>query len=238
MNSILKYAGLGISGVALFTGTYVGIAAISGAPLHEVAGLSSFFDAPASEETPGGKGSATSGDGTSSRPSGKELLEENAGLLGAFMVESPFTSEELRNLEKELKKQLREMRVERERLVVRSLELDEREAALRERQAQLANQRTMLEDLETSVDLKIAEFEHAETVSNEQEMQGWRQMAKLYKGGKPEVNALMLVEESPEEAAIILHELGDRQAGPILRAIQPASERKKFLDAYRVAVVK
>ena len=58
---------------------------------------------------------------------------------------------------------------------------------------------------------------------------------RLYKGGKADVNARMLAEESPEDAALILRELGDKPAGEILRLMTPNSVRKKYMDAYRLS---
>jgi len=232
MNTALKYAALGLGGLTLFAGTFVGIAAMTGAQLHEVAGLDLFFDAPEDEESTASVDQDTSAE---PEPTGQELLEANAGLLGAFMMESPFSGTELRNLEKELKGKLREMRVERERLEVRSLELDEREASLVERQSELAGMRTKLEDLENSLDLREAELVRDEASRDEKERQGWKDLAKLYKGGTAEVNATMLAEEAPEDAALILRELGDKQAGEILRLMTPTSVRKKYMDAYRLS---
>jgi len=232
MNTAVKYAAIGLTGLTLFAGTFVGIAAMTGAPLHEVAGLDLFFDAPEGEER---TASADTDNSTEPEPSGQELLEANAGLLGAFMMESPFSGTELRDLEKELKSKLREMRVERERLEVRSLELDEREASLVERRSELAEMRTKLEDLENSLDLREAELVRDEASRDEKERQGWKDLAKLYKGGTAEVNATMLAEEDPQDAALILRELGDKQAGEILRLMTPTSVRKKYMDAYRLS---
>jgi hypothetical protein len=235
MNPIIKYAALGLGGASLFAGTYVGIAAGSGAPLHEVAGINWFVDPPQDAEPGAPQPAVTRGTSPTDAPSGQELLEANAGMLGAFMLESPFNGTELRKLENELRMQVRKSTVERERLQVRGLELDEREQSLRERQAELAEQRTKLEDLENSIDLRMAELVADETIHAEQQLQGWRDMAKLYAGGDARANALMLAEESPADAALILRELKAQQAAEILREINPASERKKFMDAYRLA---
>ena len=232
MNTAVKYAAIGLAGLTLFSGTFVGIAVMTGAPLHEVVGLDLFFDAPEVEES---TASADTDKAAELEPTGQELLEANAGLLGAFMMESPFSGAELRDLEKELKSKLREMRVERERLEVRSLELDEREASLIERRSELAEMRTKLEDLESSLDLREAELVRDEASRDEKERQGWKDLAKLYKGGTAEVNASMLAEEDPQDAALILRELGDKQAGEILRLMKPTSVRKKYMDAYRLS---
>ncbi len=234
MNKIVQKSLIGAGGLALFAGTYVGIALMSGAPLHEVAILSSFVDAPeVNESMPGDPAVARDEAGEVKKPTGGELLEANAGLLGAFMIESPFKATELRKLEDELKRKLREMTIERESLEVKSLELDEWESSLRERQAELADLRTKLEALESSIELRMAELTRDEAAKLERELQGWKDLAKLYKSGEAEVNAKMLAEESPEDAALILRELGDEQAGEILRLMTPLSTRQKYADAYR-----
>jgi flagellar motility protein MotE (MotC chaperone) len=235
MNSIATKALVGAGAVALFAASYVGIAVISGAPLHEVPVLSSFVEAPegAGEEVAGGERAPRRA--SEPRRTGSELLEANAGLLGAFMIESPYSATELRKLEEELKRKLREMTTERESLEVRALELDEWESSLRERQASLADLRTKLEALEESIELRTAELAAAEVEKDAVDRQGWKDLAKLYKSGEAEVNARMLAEESPEDAARILRELPDQQAGEILRLITPASTRKAYTDAYRAA---
>ena len=235
MNKALKYAAFGIGGVALFAGTYVGIAVMTGAPLHEMAGLNMFFDPPEEGEGEEMAEAEQPEAVAEEEPTGTELLEANAGLLGAFMIESPFSGTELRNLEKELKGKLRDMRIERERLEVRDLELDERESSLLERQGELAEMRTKLEELENSLDLREAELVRDENARDERILQGWRDTAKLYKDGSAEVNAKMLAEEAPEDAALILRELGEKQAGDILRLMAPASVRKEYMDAYRLS---
>ena len=223
----------GLIGLTLFAGSYVGIALVSGAPLHQVAGISMFVSTP--------EGAAESGDGSNMAdvegavPTPSELIEANVGLLGAYMIESPFSGSELRNLVGELKEQVREQTIERERLRMRNLELDEWEQALRERQAELAELRTKLEDLEGAVDLRMSELIRDESARDEKELQGWKDLAKLYTGGDAAVNAKMLTEESPKDAAKILRQLTDADAGEILRLITPNSVRKEYSDAYRDA---
>lgn len=240
MNKIVQQSLIGAGALGLFAASYVGIALVSGAPLHEVAVIDQFVDAPEVPEGAEGAGAATTPTTAATtdasappEPTGNELLEANAGLLGAFMIESPFTAAELRKLEGELKRKLREMTIEREALQVQSLELDEWETSLRERQAELADLRTKLEALESSIELRMAELARDEAAHRDRELQGWKDLAKLYKTGEAEVNARMLAEESPEDAALILRELGEEQAGEILRLMNPLSVRQKYADAYR-----
>lgn len=235
MKNLIPYITYTAIGSALFAGSYVGIAAMSGAPLHEVAGINFFVEPPEVVEDEFETNEVATTETNTDPQSGEELLEANVGLLGAYMIESPFSGTELRDLVNELKRQQREHTLERERLQVRALELDEWEQALRERQSELAELRTKLEDLEGTIDLRMAELIRDEGARNEEELASWKKMAKLYTDGTPEVNALMLAEESPEDAALILHELDEAQAGEILRLMEPTTLRKKYLDAYRLA---
>ncbi|MFT7484363.1 MAG: hypothetical protein ACI9F9_000203 [Candidatus Paceibacteria bacterium] len=234
MNPIIKKSLMGLGGLILFAATYVAIAIISGAPLHEVPGISSFVEPPDDAKSGDTQDEVAKLQNENSK-TGSELLNSNAGLLGAFMMDAPFTASGLRDLENELKKKLIEQTVERKTLEVRSLELDEWEFSLRERQAALATQRGKLEDVESKINLRTAELERDESVAKDRARQGWRDMAAIYKGGEAEVNAGMLRAESAEDAALILRELDASQVGEILRLITPASERKKYSDAYRLA---
>ncbi len=235
MNKIVKYSLFGVGGLALFMGTYIGIALISGAPLHEVPVLSMFVDppekAPATETDP----EVATEDLKREKRVGADLMDSNVGLLGAFMMESPFKASDLRKLENELKKNLREQSIERQAMDSRALELDEFDNALRERQAELADRRTKLEEMEGKIELRFAELEYTENVNKERERQGWRKLAEVYKGSTSQASALMLVDEEPEDAALILQELDPKIAGEILRAVQPTENRKKYMDAYRQA---
>lgn len=240
MKKFLPYIIYSTIGLALFVGSYVGIAAMSGAPLHEIAGISMFVDTPEEgeeeelEQEPDFDDEIAGGEELEA-PDGKELLEANAGLLGAYMISSPYSGPELRELVNDLKGQQREHTLERERLRLRDLELDEWEHSLLEKQGELAELRTKLEDLENTIDLRMEELLRDELSREQEELRGWKDLAKLYEGGTAEVNAMMLAEESPEDAALILRELDEKVAGEILRVMQPATTRKKYMDAYRMS---
>ncbi len=232
MNKTLQYALFAAGGVALFAGTFVGVASLSGVPMHEVAVIGGLFSAP--EPTPVSPELEALAE-REPQLSGREALERQAGLLGAFMVESPFTGTELHKLQDELKGKFQENRLLSERLRVRELELEEWEKTLGEKYNELADMRTKLEEMESSIALRYAELERDEAAKRGRELAGWKAQAALYAGGKPETSAKMLAEEAPADAAIILRELGADQAGEILRLVQPLSLRKQIMDAYRKA---
>jgi len=233
MSAYLKYVLLAVGGIGLFIGTYTTVAVFSGAPLHEVAGIGMFVEAPEGAED----GDAAEGvaDATPEEPAeGAKVLEQNVGLLGTFMIDSPFNGAELRGLQDELKRKAKEHEIERQRLGLKALELEEWEARLKDQFAGLADRRTMLEELESSIALRMAELTRDESAKAEAEQKSWRDMAKLYAGGEAAANAFLIAEEDAEHAALILRALPEEEASAILQELQPA-KRKEFMDAYRRA---
>ncbi|MFT7669328.1 MAG: flagellar motility protein MotE (MotC chaperone) [Planctomycetota bacterium] len=81
----------------------------------------------------------------------------------------------------------------------------------------------------------MEELNRDESVRADEELQGWKNMAKLYKDGAAEESALMLKLETPQDAALILRELKESRAGEILLQMGTPEERKKYMDAYRIA---
>lgn len=236
MNKIIKYTLFGVGGLALFLGTYVGIAIVSGAPLHEVPGLNQFVKAPEVPEGAEVDPDLAQEDMKREERVGSDLMEANVGLLGAFMMDSPFSASDLKDLQRELKQKLREQSQERQAMDARALELDEWDQALRERQAELADRRTKLEEMESQIEIRFSELEYTERINQQREKQGWRKLAEVYSASEPRAAAIMLLEEDPKDAALILDELEPKQAGDILRAIPTESDRKKYMDAYREVV--
>ncbi|HIG11678.1 MAG: hypothetical protein ABGY71_04575 [bacterium] len=233
MHKILKYGLFGLGGFSLFLGSFTGIAALSGTPMHQVAGIGAFFDAPA--VAPGTTRTSEEPRVANEEPaiSGQDALERQAGLLGAWMVPSPFTGTELRSLQDELKAKFQENRELLGTLRARELELDEWEKTLQEKYNELADIRTKLEDMEGDLELRYAELERDEAAERSRELAGWEAQAELYKGGEPEINASMLANETPEDAALLMRALGPTAAGEILRLLEPPELRKAFMDAYR-----
>lgn len=239
MNKIVKYSLFGVGGTVLFLGTYVGIAVASGAPLHEVPLISMFVEPPEEPEGPDPEEVELAKENLPREErTGNDLLNANAGLLGAFLMEPPFSPKGLRDLENELKKKLRDQTIENQVLANRKLDLDEWEASLRERQGELADRRTKLEELESQINLQISELEYNQAVKEEEAEAGWRGLSEVYKSSTPAAAAEMIQLEEAVDGAKILIALNPKAASDILRAITPASERKKYMDAYRLATPK
>jgi flagellar motility protein MotE (MotC chaperone) len=235
MNKFLKYGLFGLAAIALFFGVFVGVAALTGAPMHEVAVIGSLFEAPAEDANANNMPMVAEQNSGDAAQDGRDALLRQAGLLGAFTMPSPFSGGELRTLETELRAKFRENRDLAERLRARELELDNEEKEFREKYEELADLRTKLEDLESSLELRFSELERDEAAKRGRELAGWKKQAELYAGGEPEANARLLEMEAPEDAATILSQLDPSEASAILQQVTPITRRKEFMDAYRKA---
>lgn len=235
MNKFLKFGLLGLGGLLLFLATFVGVAALSGAPMHEVAVIGSLFPQPEENEELAGVEVTPEVKQGDPVENGKQAIERQAGVLGVFTMPSPFNAADLRSLETELRAKFRENRDVADSLRARELELDEWEKTLQEKYQELADLRTKLEELESSLELRFAELERDEAAKKSRELAGWKAMAAVYSSAEPKTAAVMLAEESPEDAATILRELDPKAASDILLLVQPAALRKQFMDEYRKA---
>src|SRR6185436_10206319 len=135
-------------------GSFVTFAALSGAPLHEVAILKHFVKAPSkgaearkpekpSDESPtkpevaathapavehGGKPAPTVAE--------RRALEANVGVLGAYLLPSPLSANELSDLQRSLRETSEDAKKRLGRISDRERELDEWEHSLEQRKAE------------------------------------------------------------------------------------------------------
>ncbi len=233
MNKYLKYSLFAVGGIVLFLGAFVGVAALTGAPMNEVAVIGALFDEPEQGEEEQEVASETEDDTQDAAKRGHDALQRQAGLLGAFQVDSPYTGSELRKLQNEMKSKFRETRDLADSLRARELLLDEREKAVLKKYNELNDFRTKLEEMESSIALRLSELERDEAAEQSRNIEGLKDSAALYQGGDAKTNAAMLADEAPEDAAVILKELGPEIAGEILREVQPMERRREFMAAYR-----
>jgi len=230
MNKILQAILFSAGGLALFGGAFVVFSALSGEPLHEIAVLRHFVGEPAASGAPAPERATTKEDAIGAR-TGSELLGEHAGLLGAFVLPSPFTSTQLHGVQSELKGKLREVQAELGRLRERELELDELEQAARDRYDELKAIRSGLEDWERDLELREQELERSVGARSDQERESWRTLSKLFAEDDAEEAAERLVLYTPAEAANILRALDPERVGQIINSIQ-GEQWKAYSDAY------
>lgn len=261
MKPAVKYALMGVGALVLLSGSFVTFAALSGVPLHEVAILKNFVAAPEKPENPGdssktakkdehddakdehgssepspstAKHEPSSGRDTKPTPTRSEsrALDANAGVLGAFLLPSPFSSNELSDLQKSLRGANEDAKQRLERIELRERELAEWEHALEQRNDELQELRKMLEKRELELTMREDEVKRDEKAKDSREQQSWAELAKFFSEGDPEELAKKLVLFEPKEAVRILRSLDDERASALVNALPP-DKYHAYLQAYR-----
>jgi flagellar motility protein MotE (MotC chaperone) len=239
MNAIAKYAALGLGGLALATGSFVTFTALSGAPLHEVALLKNFVSEPPAKPEPEPSVAPTSQQQEPSKPlvTGErqpsvKAIEASMGALGAFVLPAPYSTQELDELQRELREGHKTLRERITRLEAREQSLQEWEQSLQARYDELNQIRSMLEKRELELSLREEEAKRDLDSSRSTEEQSWKELAKFFEDGDPADLAKKLASFPPEDAVKILRSLGDERAGELVNAL-PAEKYHAYLMAYR-----
>lgn len=240
MKAPLQYALLALGGTALFGTAFVGFASLGGAPLHGLPVLGGMFDPP---EEPDPALLAELEQGMQAAEGAKPVppparsdveVARAAGVLGTFLVPSPYTARELRDLEQELERGLASVRQQRAELERREDAIVQREQALKERYTELDELRNRLEAFDFELRQRGAEIDRDEQVVKEREEQSWKDLATFFEEGEAKTAASRLTQFSAEEAARILRTLSVERAGELVNALPP-DQYRAYLDAYRAA---
>ncbi len=250
MNNAAKYALLAGGGLVLTFGSFVTFAALSGAPLHEVALIKKFVHAP--EEVRDEHGAHADAAPAHASPQAVEsaaqehaptehperqpsarAIEASMGALGAFVIPAPYSSEEFNELQKELRDGQKSLRERMARIEARERSLDEWEQSLQQRFDELNEMREQLVQRETELGLRESEAKRDLESSKATEQQSWKDLAKFFEEGDPADLSGKLAGFQPDEAARILHALPDERASELVNAL-PAEKYHAYLAAYRV----
>lgn len=234
MKPLIQKILFGVGGVGLFTGAFIGFAAMSGAPMHELPLVGAAFDPPPPEEE--GEELVEEGEEIQAPPakSNNDLAEANRSALGAFVLPSPYSAKELSGLEEELKTALRQAGARQTKIAERERQLDEEQQRLSEQQAQLETLRNQLEERELELRGREEELQRDEQVAVEREQESWKELATFFESGDAKKLVGKLAQFSPEEAARILRALDPAQASALINAL-PTESYRDYLDAYRKA---
>ena len=231
MNRIIELAVLGVGGLSLLLVAFLGFAAMSGAPLSELALIGPLFEEPETAPTKDELESISSVGGASQiYNTPQQVVEANMRLLGAYALDSPFTADELQTLAVELKSS--KLRLEEHQKA-----LDEREKALGEREELVSHQfgtltslKQELERFEADLTLRASEVERDESEQAESmpELAG---VSKLFEKGAADELVDRLMKFEPEEAAFILSKLDAKRSAELLNAV-PADQWMDYATAF------
>ncbi len=222
MSKIGSVIALSAGGTAVFTMAYVGVASIQGASFQDVPPFSWVQPQSPPPDT----------DAQSAMPVPDPRKQDpvvppmTAGVLGAFVLPSPFDSRELQQLQTKLTERLAGVDAIEKELEIRRRELDDWQRSLEARALELNDMRDEIEGV------KSPKSADAMKAKGAQEAESWRAMSPLFQEGDAEDMAQKLANFEPDEAAQILHGLDPERAAELLNAL-PTANYKPVLDAWR-----
>lgn len=247
MKPALKYTLMAVGGLVLLFGSFVTFAALSGQPLHKVAVLRLFVKAPdapreSSTRAPENESPAAEVPVASKgeKPLAKEdvkAVERTIGVLGAFALPSPFSTDELTDLQQQLGRGNKDLKARLARVEQRERELDDRERDVEQRQLELTEMRQKLVEKENELRMLSDEVTRDSEARNARDAASWKELSKFFEEGEPAELAKKLLSFDRREAAKILRALDDERASAIVNALPP-DKYHDYLDAYRAETAK
>jgi len=221
-------------GLAVSAMTYVGVASIQGANVREMPPLS-WVVRPAPAPDPA-KNPPPVAPAPEPRVQAAVVPPMTAGVLGAFVMPSPFDSRELQDLQTKLGERLAQVEAREQELIRRAGELDDWQRTLEDRALELTELRAAVEGAQGSSPTTPGDARKPEAgqAVDSGDPASWRALAPLFEEGDADELALKLAEFEPDEAAQILAGLEPERAAALLNAL-PAASYKPFLDAWRRA---
>ena len=235
MNKIFNILGLAFFAMLLFGGAFVGFAKLSGAPMHTLPIVGGFFETPLDDASVAGI--EDDYDRNTPARSVEHEVQVGANVLGAFVLPSPYTAEQIKDLEMQLKGKLRDAQLELDRMSLRRIELDERETALQDRWAELQELRNTLERFEEDLNQRAAEIERDEVARDEKERAALQDLAKVFETGEPDDLVEKLKAHGEKDAAKLLSMMDVERAAELLRAMD-AETSVRFSKAYTAEKLK
>jgi len=226
MSKIGSVIALSTGGMAIFTMAYIGVATVQGASVRDVPPFSWIARdvPPPSDTTPPPQAAPIVPDPAADGP---PVPAMTAGVLSAFVMPSPFDSNELQKLQRKLSERLAAVDTTEKELAQRARELDDWQRSLEARMAELTELRN---GLEKSPDVDGGKA--AASASGDDDPASWRAMAPLFEEGDADELAAKLAGFEPEQAAQILNGLDADRAAVLLNAL-PTANYKPILDAWR-----
>lgn len=215
------------AGSGLFAAAFLGVAMAKGAALSEIPPFNLVAKPkPVEELAPAASPStALAPEAHAAAHASPPVPPLTAGVLGAFVLPSPYDARELHDLEKSLKDAAARVAAEEERQKRRERELDDWQNVLQQRAQELAAMRAALDDPSGGGSSDKGSAKSAAS---------WRSLAPLFEDGDPSDLAVRLAELEPDQAAQVLRGLDADRCAALLNAL-PKERYKTFLDAWRRA---
>lgn len=180
-------------------------------------------------------GSKPAPTGTHAPTKSSKSHEATADLLGAFKFDSPYTSDELRELVETLEKKNTELDRRMAELATKEELADDRLEAIEDRQKALDAMKTELEELQAELAARAEELQDETEKKTEVEQKSIKALGAMFEDGELDALASRLTTYGPKEAAKILVTLTPERAKELLDAL-PQAKWREFAEAYTKAL--
>ncbi|MDF1836458.1 MAG: hypothetical protein P1V35_01195 [Planctomycetota bacterium] len=244
MNKVIIIFAAAAAGILLLVGTFVTAAGMLGADLHALPVVGGLFPEPVQQSLDpelNEMNLSVEEQVRSDMRSPEQVVDNSASPLHAFLLPSPWSSDQLEDLEKQLKTRLNALTEREKGLDKRQADLEESQRHLAELQAELESVRNgMIEERDETVALQD-EVKREEANAEEKHVAGLKQMASLFAEGDATEMAQMLIDmHAPEDIGLVLSGLPAERVRDLLtgiRATQP-DVLSAVTESYKAEVTK
>ena len=228
MNKIILIFAAVAAGTLLLVGTFVTAAGMLGADLHALPVVGGLFPEPVEQSlNPELNELNTSVEEQvrADQRSPDQVVDNSASPLHAFLLPSPWSSDQLEDLEQQLKMRLNAITEREKDLDKRQTDLEESQRHLAELQAELESVRNgMIEERDETVALQ-EEVKQDEAAAAEKLKASFKQMSSLYADGDATETAEMMLDmHTPSEVGQILANLPADRVREILSGIRASNQ--------------
>ena len=233
---IVKYAAISLAAIVLFAASFFLFAILSGTPLDQLAVIGKYMAKSQDEsQVPADPETSVASELKEDRRPEEVVLSSATSPLQAFLLQSPFSTEELQQLQSELKSKITANAARQLDLNARQREIETREKHLEDRWSELEAIRNALNQRELELTQRGDEIDREARVAAETEEASWEGIASIFSEGKVKDLKDKLLAFPPEKAALIMKSLPESRAAELLQTLT-GEDFRTYTDAYRKAM--
>jgi hypothetical protein len=220
---ILIIAGIA-AGILLLVGTFVTAAGMLGADLHALPAVGGLFPEPIEQSLDpelNELNTSVEAQVEADMRSPEQVVDNSASPLHSFLLPSPWSSDELEDLERQLKTRLNALTEAEKDLDQRKASLEESQRHLAELQAELESVRNgMIDERDETVALQ-EEVKNEEAAAAEKRVESFKQMSSLFaEGDADEMSKMLLDMYTPDEIGLVLAGLPPERVQELMTGIR------------------
>ncbi|MCP5022259.1 MAG: hypothetical protein GY930_10835 [bacterium] len=227
MNKIILILSGIAAAILLLVGTFVTAAGMLGAELHELPAIGGLFPEPpvaAIDPSLNELNTSVEEQVDADIRSPEQVMDHSSSPLHAFLLPNPFSTDQLEELESQLKTRLNAIAEREKELDARQLDLEESQRHLAALQRELESVRSgLIEERDETVALQ-EENKIKDAASAEERVESFKLMSSLFAEGDVDVKSQMLLDMyPPKEIGLVLAGLPPERVAVLMAGIRTAA---------------